>query len=417
MYRKLVLDNGLRVVTERMPALKSVTVGIWVNVGSRDEGAGEEGLSHFLEHMFFKGTKSRSAAQISREIDALGGELNAFTSRETTTFYVKVLDQHVKPALTLLSDIFRQSRFARPEVEKEKQVVLEEIRMVQDDPEDLVQELHAEQAMKRHPLGRSILGRARTIQGLRREQLLRYVRTHYHPQQTVVAVAGSFNLRELTPLLEQSFGTYTQPGVPYMHRWPSDVHGGLVVRRKALEQAHLCLGLPGVALDHKDRYGAYALNALMGGSVSSRLFQEVREKRGLAYSIYSYLSSYSDGGTFTIYAATRPREAARVVELVGREIRRLRAKGVGGEELERTKNQMKGNLMLSLENSQSRMSRLAKDELHQGRYTSLEEMLADIDRVNGEQLLRLAHELFDLSRLSVTALGPVSHQSLQSAVR
>lgn len=417
MYRKLVLDNGLRVVTERMPALKSVTVGIWVNVGSRDEGAGEEGLSHFLEHMFFKGTKSRSAAQISREIDALGGELNAFTSRETTTFYVKVLDQHVKPALTLLSDIFRQSRFARPEVEKEKQVVLEEIRMVQDDPEDLVQELHAEQAMKRHPLGRSILGRARTIQGLRREQLLRYVRTHYHPQQTVVAVAGSFNLRELTPLLEQSFGTYTQPGVPYMHRWPSDVHGGLVVRRKALEQAHLCLGLPGVALDHKDRYGAYALNALMGGSVSSRLFQEVREKRGLAYSIYSYLSSYSDGGTFTIYAATRPREAARVVELVGREIRRLRAKGVGGEELERTKNQMKGNLMLSLENSQSRMSRLAKDELHQGRHTSLEEMLADIDRVNGEQLLRLAHELFDLSRLSVTALGPVSHQSLQASVR
>lgn len=416
MYRKLVLDNGLRVVTERMPALKSVTVGIWVNVGSRDEGAGEEGLSHFLEHMFFKGTKSRSAAQISREIDALGGELNAFTSRETTTFYVKVLDQHVKPALTLLSDIFRQSRFARPEVEKEKQVVLEEIRMVQDDPEDLVQELHAEQAMKRHPLGRSILGRARTIQGLRREQLLRYVRTHYHPQQTVVAVAGSFNLRELTPLLEQSFGTYTQPGVPYMHRWPSDVHGGLVVRRKALEQAHLCLGLPGVALDHKDRYGAYALNALMGGSVSSRLFQEVREKRGLAYSIYSYLSSYSDGGTFTIYAATRSREAARVVELVGREIRRLRAKGVGGEELERTKNQMKGNLMLSLENSQSRMSRLAKDELHQGRYMSLEEMLADIDRVNGEQLLRLAHELFDLSRLSVTALGPVSHQSLQASV-
>lgn len=416
MYRKLILDNGLRVVTERMPALKSVTVGIWVNVGSRDEGAGEEGLSHFLEHMFFKGTKSRSATQISREIDALGGELNAFTSRETTTFYVKVLDQHIKPAVDLLSDIFRQSRFAPKEVEKEKQVVLEEIRMVQDDPEDLVQELHAEQAMTRHPLGRSILGSARTIQALRRGQLLRYVRTHYHPQQTVVAVAGSFNLKELAPLLEKSFGAFIQPGAPRMHRWPSDVSGGLVVRKKMLEQAHLCLGLPGVALDHKDRYGAYALNALLGGSVSSRLFQEVRERRGLAYSIYSYLSSFSDSGTLTIYAATRPREAARVVELISRELRRLRSRGVGDEELARTKNQMKGNLMLSLENSQSRMSKLAKDELHQGRYMSLEEILAEIERVNVEQLLRLSHELLDLSRLSVTVLGPVSHKSLQSVV-
>jgi predicted Zn-dependent peptidase len=193
------------------------------------------------------------------------------------------------------------------------------------------------------------------------------------------------------------------------------VSGGLVVRRKALEQAHLCLGLPGVALDHKDRYAAYALNTLMGGGVSSRLFQEVRERRGLAYTIYSYLSSYSDGGTFTIYAATRPREAARVVDLVGREIRRLCTKGVGDEELERTKNQMKGNLMLSLENSQSRMSRLAKDELHQGRHTSLKEMLSEIDRINGVQLLRLARDLFDVSRLSVTALGPVSRQSLQSS--
>jgi len=194
------------------------------------------------------------------------------------------------------------------------------------------------------------------------------------------------------------------------------VSGGLVVRKKALEQAHLCLGLKGVAMDHKDRYGAYALNALLGGSVSSRLFQEVREKRGLAYSIYSYLSSYSDGGTLTIYAATRPREAARVAELISREVRRLRTAGVGREELARTKNQMKGSLMLSLENSQSRMSKLAKDELHQHRYTSLEEMLSEIDQVGSEQLLRLSRELLDLNQLSVTVLGAVSPKSLQSVV-
>lgn len=416
MYRKIVLDNGLRVVTERIPTLKSVTLGVWVNVGSRDEGKGEEGLSHFIEHMFFKGTRKRSAAQISREIDALGGEMNAFTTRETTTFYVKVLDQQLKPALALLSDVFHNSRFDAVEVEKEKQVVLEEIRMVQDDPEDLVQELHAAQMLKRHPLGRPILGEPATIQGLSREHLLRYLEAHYRPHQTVVAVAGNFDFNELVALLQKSFGSVRCAGGSWLNRWPSDVSGGFLVRRKPLEQAHLCLGLKGLALGHKDRYAAHALNAALGGSVSSRLFQEVREKRGLAYTIYSYLSSFSDGGTLTVYAATRPREGARVIELVCKEIRRLRTTGVGRKELERTKNQMKGSLMLSLESSHSRMSKLAKDELYQGRHTSLGEILEEIDRVSGEQVLRLSRELFDLSRLSLAALGPISRRSLRSAL-
>jgi predicted Zn-dependent peptidase len=414
VYRKFILDNGLRVVTERMPTLKSVTVGIWVNVGSRDEGPGEEGLSHFLEHMFFKGTKRRTATQISREIDALGGELNAFTTRETTTFYVKVLDQHLKAAVSLLSDLFHHSQFSAKELEKEKQVVLEEIRMVQDDPEDLVQELHTELAMKRHPLGRSILGFPSTIQRLSRAQLLGYVQARYHPRQTVLAVAGNFNPKELRSSLQDSFGIFSRPAGPRLQRRPSEVNGGLVVRKKPLEQAHVCLGLKGVALNHQDRYGAYALNSLLGGSVSSRLFQEVREKRGLAYSIYSYLSSFSDSGTLTVYAATRPREAARVVDLVCREIRRLRRDGVGRAELMRTKNQMKGSLMLSLEHSQSRMSKLAKDELYLGRHQSLEDMLSEIDRIDHDQVRRLGRDLFDLDRLSVTALGPVSRTSLQS---
>lgn len=416
MYRKLVLNNGLRVVTERISTLKSVTVGLWVNVGSRDEEAGEEGLSHFLEHMFFKGTRTRSATQISREIDALGGEMNAFTTRETTTFYVKVLDQQLKPALALLADLFHHSRFDPKEVKKEKQVVLEELRMVEDDPEDLVQELHQAQMLKRHPLGRPILGEEAAIQGLRREHLLRYVSTHYHPRQIVVAVAGHFDPKELSVLLEASFGSFHRAASPSMNRWPSQVSGGLMVRRKSLEQAHVSMGLKGLALGHKDRYAAYALNAVLGGSVSSRLFQEVREKRGLAYSIYSYLSAFSDGGTFTIYAATRPREAARVVELVCKEIRRLRHAGVGRAELDRAKNQMKGSLMLSLESSHSRMSKLAKDELYLGRHQSLEEILSEIDRVSGEQVLRLSRELFDLSCLSVTALGPVSPASLRSSL-
>jgi len=416
VYRKVILDNGLRIVTERMPALKSVTVGIWVNVGSRDEGSGEEGLSHFIEHMFFKGTRSRTATQISREIDALGGEMNAFTGRETTTFYVKVLDQQLAPALALLSDLFHHSRFDARDVEKEKQVVLEEIRMVQDDPEDLAQELHAQQTLSRHPLGRPILGNVAVIQRLRRTDLLRYVRAHYHPLQTVVTVAGNFDLKKLLPDLESSFGSWRQDCWPRLDRWPPKVSGGLQVRKKRLEQAHLCLGLRGIPLAHKDRYAAHALNTVLGGSVSSRLFQEVREKRGLAYSIYSYLSSFSDGGAMTVYAATRPKEAARVIELVCKEIRRLRRSGIDRRELERVKNQMKGSLMLSLESTHSRMSKLAKDELYEGRHVSLDEMMTEIDRVSVAQVHRLSRELFETDGLSVTALGPVSDRAIQSAL-
>ena len=296
MFRRFVLDNGLRVVADRMPSAQSVTIGIWVNVGSRDEDPGEEGFSHFIEHMFFKGTRSRTAAQISREIDSLGGEMNAYTGRETTTFYVKVLDRHLSRALELLADVFHHSVFHAKDIEKEKQVVLEEVRMVQDDPEDLVQDLHTEQALKAHPLGRPILGKPATIQSLRRGDLLRFIDRHYHPEETLIAVAGNFDIKEVMRLLRRSFGSFTKPTRPRMNRWPSDVGKGVLIRPKRLQQAHVCLGFKGLRNDHKDRYGLYALNALMGGSVSSRLFQEVREKRGLAYSIYSYPSSFSDTG-------------------------------------------------------------------------------------------------------------------------
>jgi len=416
MYRKFVLENGLRVVTERIPTLKSVTIGIWVNVGSRDEARGDEGVSHFLEHMFFKGTRRRTAIQISREIDSLGGEMNAFTSRETTTFYVKVLDQQLEPALALLSDLFHHSRFDAKEVEKEKEVVLEEIRMVQDDPEDLVQELNTEQTLPNHPLGRSILGQSDAIRGVQRKRLITYIREHYHPLQTVVAVAGNVNVRRLQTLLEGSFGSFQREGGPHVHRWPPEVSGGFYLQRKPLEQAHLCLGLNGIPLGHKDRYAAHALNSVLGGSVSSRLFQEIREKRGLAYSIYSYLSCFSDSGTVSVYAATRPREAPRVIDLARRVLHRLRTVGVDRKELDRAKNQMKGSVMLSLESSQSRMSKLAKDELYQGRHSSLAEMIAAIDRVSCDQVLRLSRELFDPDRLSVTVLGPVSRRAFESVL-
>lgn len=414
MYRKIVLDNRLRIVAEHIPTLKSVTIGIWVNVGSRDEQHGEEGLSHFLEHMFFKGTRRRSATQISREIDALGGEMNAFTTRETTTFYVKVVDQQLEAALELLSDLFYRSRFDSKEVEKEKQVVLEEIRMVQDDPEDLVQELHMKHTLRNHPLGRPILGDAIRIEKLGRQDLLEYTRAHYDPRHTVIAVAGNFSWKRLEQLLLRHFGaSHAATGV-MPHRWPPEISPGVLVQKKSLEQVHLCLGLPGVAAGHKDRYAVHALNGVLGGSVSSRLFQEVREKRGLVYSIYSFLSTYSDAGMITIYAGTRPREVERVIQLIRRELKRMRSRGVESKDLARVKNQMKGSLMLSLESSHSRMSKLAKDELWQGCHVSLEQMAAEIDRVTPEQVCRVARELLNLDQLSITALGPIAPKSLQS---
>jgi len=405
----------MRVVTERIPTLKSVTVGIWVNTGSRDEQLSQAGYSHFIEHMFFKGTRSRSATEISREIDGLGGEMNAFTTRETTTFYVKVLDQQLQQALELLADLFHHSRFDSKEVEKEKQVVLEEIRMVQDDPEDLVQELHTGQVLGRHPLGRSILGREDTIRTLKRPDLLGYIDAHYDPGQIVIAIAGNFEQAKVERLVARYFGrTKSTKRISKDARRPPEVHGGVLVKRKPLEQVHLCLGLKGVAAGHRDRYALYALNSVLGGSMSSRLFQEVREKRGLAYSIYSLLSGYSDVGTVTVYAATRPKEVERVVDLVCREIGRISKQGIERKELDRAKNQMKGSLMLSLESSHSRMSKLAKDELVYGTRTSLAEMVAHIDQVTVEQVYAVGHQLFGLNPLAITGLGPLSQRALHA---
>ncbi|MGQ0696067.1 MAG: M16 family metallopeptidase [Nitrospiraceae bacterium] len=413
MYRKLVLDNGVRLVTEWIPTLKSVTVGMWVNAGSRDESPEQAGYSHFIEHMFFKGTATRSATDISRAIDALGGEMNAFTTRETTTFYVKVLDQHLPKALDLLSDLFHRSRFGPREIEKEKQVVLEEIRMVQDDPEDLVQELHTGLVMGGHPLSRPILGQESTIARLRRQDLLDYIETHYRPQQMVLAVAGNFDQRQVERTIARAFGQHhPSASASPQKRWPPVVCGGVIMKRKPLEQMHLCVGLRGIPAGHKDRYAAYVLNSVLGGSVSSRLFQEVREKRGLAYSIYSFLSGYSDGGTITIYTGTRAREIERVLDLIRREIRRIAAHGIERAELKRTKAQMKGSLMLSLESSHSRMNKLAKDELITGAHTSLEDMLSEIDAVTEPQIFRVAQDLFAPGTMAVTGLGPLSSRQV-----
>jgi predicted Zn-dependent peptidase len=415
MVRKDVLDNGLRVVTEQMPAVRSVSIGVWVDVGSRDERAGEEGLSHFIEHMVFKGTRRRSAEAISREIDALGGELNAYTSREFTTFYATVLDEYVKAGIDLLADIFHHSRFDTSELTKEKRVVLEEIRMVEDDPEEHLHELHTKNVFGRHSLGRPILGEVATIQGLHRRKLLEYRSRHYHPSQIVIALAGNFARGSVMKQLAAAFGGDSKvervPGI----RKPPSIVPGLHVKQKPLEQAHLCVGLKGVSQCEKDRYPAHLLNAILGGSVSSRLFQEVREKRGLAYAIHSSLTGFVDSGLFTIYAGARPAAAPKVLALILAELKRLQNRPIGRAELERAKCQLKGNYMLGLETSGSRMSKSAKDELYFGRHISCEEIMTEVDRVSADQVWRLSRDLFDDRYLTVTVLGPVKKASLEAA--
>ncbi len=416
VMRKFFLDNGIRVVLERMPALKSVAIGVWENVGTRDEGRHQKGLAHFLEHMMFKGTRCRSATQISQEIDSLGGEMNAFTTHETTTLFVRVLDQQIRQAVGLLADLFHHSRFDRKEIEREKQVVLEEIRAIRDDPEDLVHELHAKQVLRGHPLGRSILGDQATMKRIQRRDILQYLDEQYSPAKTVIAVAGNFQMKELMTRLNAAFGKWNPVGAErngVRRQKPPQVRGGILVHQKQLEQTHVCLGFKGLPVAHSVRYVAHTLNALLGGGVSSRLFQEVREKRGLAYTIYSQLSSFSDVGLLTIYAASGAKESPSVVDVVCREVKKLHNRGPAPKELERTKNQLKGTIMLELEGAYGRMNKLAKDELFQGRDVPLQELASEIDRVSAQDVQELSRKLLAFDSMAVTALGAVNQEAFQ----
>jgi len=415
-YHRVVLDNGIRVVSEHMPSVRSVSLGVWVNVGSRDERQGEEGISHFLEHMFFKGTARRSADTISREIDQMGGELNAFTSRETTTFYLNVLDNDLIKAIALLIDLFQHSTFAARELEKEKQVILEEMRMVQDDPEDYVHDLHTSQVLQRHPLGRPIIGSEKTVTHLRRSDLLKYRMRHYHPEKIVIAVAGQFDQRILIKTLSKTFGRLQAATPPPNGRSQPTITPGIVVRKKRLTQAHLCLGIKGLPRDHKNRYTLGLLNSMLGGSVSSRLFREIREKRGLAYSIYSCLSNFEDVGMLTIYAATRATEITHVLTLIMKELHAFHTGPLETNELRRAKCHIKGTLVLGLESTGSRMAKLAKDEMYSGRHVPLQEIMAAIDRVKTSEITRLSHELIDKQFQTITALGPLSRHTFQGII-
>ncbi|OFV95070.1 MAG: peptidase M16 [Acidobacteria bacterium RIFCSPLOWO2_02_FULL_61_28] len=403
--RKETLPNGLIVLTESMPHVRSIAVGIWLRTGSRQENPQRNGITHFIEHMVFKGTRNRTAEQIARSMDSVGGHLDAFTAKECVSFNTVVLDQHLKKAFDVLSDLVLNPLFKPEDVTREQKVVLEEIKSEEDNPEYLLHELFTQGFWKGHALGKPILGTRKTVQALTREAIREQFSRFYRPNNMVIAAAGHLRHAQILDLVQERFHRVK----PHTDRFtdPSPViRSRITLKNKpALEQVQLCLGVPSYPLTHERRYACYVLNTLLGGGMSSRLFQTIREKQGLAYAVFSELTPYKDTGCLLVYAGTSRESAPRVVSSIIEQFRDLKENGVGADELQRAKDHLKGSLMLSLESTASRMSNLARQQMYFGRFLSLDEMIANIDAVTTKEIDAITSDFFQTERISLTVLG------------
>ena len=403
MIVREVFGNGVRLITETMDHVRSVSVGVWLTRGSRHEPREHGGIAHFVEHMLFKGTTSRSAQEIAQEVDCLGGHLDAFTSKEYAGYYIKVLDEHLPKAIDVLSDLVLNPAFAPGDVEREKKVILEEIKMVEDTPDDLVHELFTQSFWDGHPLGRPILGSPETVEALTSDVLRAYFDGTYTAGNLVIVAVGNVTHEQMRNLVWPTFGRLSARAEATDERPPA-VLPQAQVRSKDLEQSHLCLGTSSYPQNHDDRYAAYVLNTMLGGSMSSRLFQNVREKRGLAYAVFSNLSAYRDAGSLTVYAGCANEAVREVVTLVVQELRGMKVEPPEAE-LRRAKDHLKGSLMLSLESTSSRMSNLARQEMYFDRQFSLDETIQSIEQVSAADVVRVARDLFANGSLGATVLG------------
>jgi predicted Zn-dependent peptidase len=402
-----VLPNGLRLLTERMPHVRSVSIGVWLARGSRHEPQEQSGIAHFVEHMLFKGTATRSAEDIAQTIDSIGGQMDAFTAKEYASYYIKVLDEHLPLAVDVLADIVRRPALTEDDIEREKKVVLEEIKMVEDTPDDLVHELFTENFWVNHPLGRPILGTRETVEGLTQERLRHYFNGVYTAPNMIIAAVGNVEHEQVRDLVEASFGTLSSDS-QNLSSEPPRVEARIIIRNKELEQSHVCLGTSSYQQDHEDRYSSYVLNTVLGGSMSSRLFQNVREKRGLAYAVFSGLSAYRDAGSMTIYAGCANHAIGELIDVVVAELKRLKDEPFPESELRRAKDHLKGSLMLNLESTSSRMSHLARQEIYFDRQFGLDETLEGVERVTQEDMQRVARDLLKDGALAATVLGAVN---------
>lgn len=394
MLTQFTLGNGLRVVAEPLPHFRSLCVGLWVGAGSMYEEPQEGGLSHFIEHMLFKGTQKRTAKQIAEEMDAIGGQLNAFTSKECTCFYAKVTGEKLSVALDVLSDMLLDASFDAGELEKERSVILEEIAMTEDSPEDLAHELLGSAALDGNPLARPILGTQALIASYTREDLLRFEKAHYTPANTVLAVSGSFDPAELRELAEVYLGTWPAQTPPQTPQWGETFVPALVRREKDIEQNHLCFAFPGIPMGHDDNYPLSVLNNLFGGGMSSRLFQRVREESGLAYTVYSLPSSFPGCGLMTLYAGTNEQHAPAVARLIREETQRLLRDGISRDEFTKAQEQLRGGFILAQDSVSSHMSAIGRGQLLLPRILSEEEVLEKISAVTMEDVMRVAQRIF-----------------------
>jgi predicted Zn-dependent peptidase len=410
MFAKYHLDNGIPLVAERIRNVHSVTLGIWVKVGSRYEPPEKNGISHFLEHMFFKGTKRRSARDIAVDIDSMGGDLNAFTSRETTTFYVKILDDYLERGTDLLTDIFLHSTFPEGDMEKEKSIIKEEIKMVEDTPDDYIHDLFSHAVWGGDCIGQPVLGRRETIKSFTASDLMGHIKKYYGTKDTVIACAGNFEPDMILKSLNHYLG-HLRRGSEARKGEPPQFKPGISVHSKDLSEVHTCIGVRGLPQESPERYTLYLLNAILGASVSSRLFQEIREKRGLAYSIYSFIASYLDTGIWGVYAGTARKRVVEVIDLIVKEMKGLKDT-ITDAELQRAKDQLKGNVILGLESTNSRMQNIARQEIYHGRYFSPEEIIREIDAVRMKQVKALAEVLVQDGGIALTVFGSVQPSQL-----
>jgi predicted Zn-dependent peptidase len=403
--RRTVLPNGLIVLTERMEHVRSVAMGVWMRAGSRHEVPELNGISHFVEHMVFKGTKSRSAQRIAREVDAIGGNLDAFTGKETVCFNIKVLDEHVATALDVLSDLVLNPVFAAEEITRERGVILEEIKMDEDSPDTLVHEIFMQNFWKGHPLGKPILGTRETVRSFEQNTLVRFFEQRFQSGNMVFSAAGNIEHDSFVEMVAHHFSSLAPGNILSSDAAPTVTPRIHLRNKKSLEQVQLCLGVPAPPIGDESRYITLLLNTILGGGMSSRLFQTVREERGLVYAIYSDLAPYRDTGSLCVYAGTSADRAVQVIDLIMEEFRRLKSEPLQPGELRRAQDQLKGNLLLSLESSMSRMSNLARQQMYFERFFDLDEIIQRVEAVTEEEVMAMAANLFHSDRVALTMLG------------
>lgn len=411
MFRKTVLDNGIRILSESVDHLNSLSLGIWVDAGSRDETEDENGVSHFLEHMVFKGTTNRTALEIAKDLDAIGGLSNAFTGKENTCFHARVLGKHFYTLADILSDLFLNPVFAPEDIEREREVILQEINMVEDTPDENVHVLFNRHFWRDHPIGMPILGTGKTVCTITREKLLGHRERHYSPARTLIVASGNIEHDKLVSTFAPLFES-DEPNGNFIRRTTPKCHTGISVYEKGLEQVHICIGGQAPSLKSPERFACGLFNTILGGNMSSRLFQEIRENRGLAYSVFSFLSAYLDTGMLGIYVATDKDKVNRVLETIRIEVKKMIRGDIGEDDLAFAKEHLIGGIYLAADNTDNRMMRIAKNEIVYGRYISYEELVGELSRVTLDDVIKAGNTVFSNNRISMTALGPITEQDI-----